>query len=151
MEKRLYRSNTRTVVGGVCGGIGEYFEIDPAFIRILFVLLALANGIGVLVYIASWIIIPRRPLDIADPEPTNGEYRYANWHKYIPGMALIALGILLLMRSFWYWFSWGEIFAVMLILAGATIIITRMTASRHAEESPYKSNKYNGPNGGGAA
>ncbi|MBD3402007.1 PspC domain-containing protein, partial [candidate division GN15 bacterium] len=72
MEKRLYRSNTRTVVGGVCGGIGEYFEIDPAFIRILFVLLALANGIGVLVYIASWIIIPRRPLDIADPEPTNG-------------------------------------------------------------------------------
>jgi phage shock protein C len=59
--KRLYRSGKDRILGGVCGGIGEYFQIDPVIIRLLFVILAFAWGFGVLLYIIAWIIIPRNP------------------------------------------------------------------------------------------
>ncbi len=61
MAKRLYRSKSECVIGGVAGGIAEYFDIDPTIVRILWVLLALADGIGVLAYIIAWIIIPANP------------------------------------------------------------------------------------------
>jgi len=59
--KRLYRSRKDKILGGVCGGIAEYFNVDPVIIRLLWVLFALAYGSGVLVYIIAWIIIPRTP------------------------------------------------------------------------------------------
>lgn len=59
--KRLYRSGKERVLGGVCGGLGEYFNVDPAIIRLLWVLFALAYGTGILFYIIAWIIIPRNP------------------------------------------------------------------------------------------
>lgn len=55
---RLYRSATNRMIGGVAGGLGEYFSIDPTIIRIIFILLTLFNGIGLLFYILMWIIIP---------------------------------------------------------------------------------------------
>ena len=61
--KRLYRSGRDKILGGVCGGIAEYFKIDPVLIRLLWVLFTLAGGAGVLVYIIAWIIIPRNPRD----------------------------------------------------------------------------------------
>jgi phage shock protein C len=59
--KRLTRSRTERWVGGVCGGIGEYFNLDPTIIRILFVLLALIVGGGLLIYLILWLIIPQEP------------------------------------------------------------------------------------------
>ena len=59
--KRLYRSGKDKILGGVCGGIGEYVKIDPVIIRLLWVLFALAYGTGILFYIIAWIIIPRNP------------------------------------------------------------------------------------------
>lgn len=56
--KRLYRSKTNKVLGGVCGGIGEYLEVDPVIIRILWVLGSFAWGAGILAYLLAWIIIP---------------------------------------------------------------------------------------------
>ena len=56
--KRLYRSKTNRVIGGVCGGIGEYFGIDPTIIRLIWVILALMGGAGIIAYIIAWIIIP---------------------------------------------------------------------------------------------
>jgi phage shock protein PspC (stress-responsive transcriptional regulator) len=59
--KRLYLSETDRKIGGVCGGIGEYFERDPTVIRILFILLILFSfGFGVLAYLIMWLIIPKR-------------------------------------------------------------------------------------------
>jgi phage shock protein C len=58
MEKRLYRSRSERVIGGVCGGLGDYFAVDPTLVRIAAVLLALANGVGVVAYIILWIIVP---------------------------------------------------------------------------------------------
>jgi len=56
--KNLYRSETNRVLAGVSGGLGEYFQIDPTLIRLLFVLLTVFGGGGVLVYIILWILIP---------------------------------------------------------------------------------------------
>lgn len=57
-NKRLYRSSTNKVFAGVCGGISEYSDIDPTIVRILWVILSLTHGIGLLAYILCAIIIP---------------------------------------------------------------------------------------------
>lgn len=59
--KRLYRSKTARLLGGVCGGLAEYFNIDPTIMRIIFILLALLGGLMVFIYIVLWIIVPERP------------------------------------------------------------------------------------------
>ncbi len=56
--KRLYRSNTQKMLAGVCGGIGEYFDIDPTLVRLGFVLFSLMGGSGLLAYIIAAIVIP---------------------------------------------------------------------------------------------
>ena len=60
-EKKLYRSKTQRMLCGVCGGIGEYFNIDPTLIRLLFVLFGCTGG-GILAYIIAAIIIPDGPM-----------------------------------------------------------------------------------------
>ena len=61
--KRLYLSDTNKKIGGVCGGLGEYFEVDPTVIRLGFVLLMFATGIVplLLAYFISYFIIPPGP------------------------------------------------------------------------------------------
>ena len=57
--KRLYRSNKNRMIAGVCGGLAEYFNIDPTIVRLIWVLLTLISvGAGILAYIIAWIIIP---------------------------------------------------------------------------------------------
>ena len=58
---RLHLSSADRKIAGVCGGLGEWLDIDPVFIRVAFVLLALAGGFGVLLYILFWLIAPRAP------------------------------------------------------------------------------------------
>jgi len=59
MAKRLYRSESNQVLGGVCAGLGEFLGINPLFIRIFFVVWTILGEFSVLVYILLWIIIPR--------------------------------------------------------------------------------------------
>ncbi len=61
--KRLYRSKDDRWIGGVCGGIGEYFGIDPIIIRLLFLLAFLGWGAGLLIYLLMWIIVPENKED----------------------------------------------------------------------------------------
>lgn len=56
--KRLYKSRTNSMIGGVCGGIAEYLEIDPTIVRLGFALLGLFYGIGIVSYLILWIIAP---------------------------------------------------------------------------------------------
>lgn len=60
MKERLYKSQQEKMIAGVCGGIAEYFDIDPVFVRLAFVLLAFLHGIGFILYIAGMIIMPRK-------------------------------------------------------------------------------------------
>ena len=60
--KKLSLSTTDRKIGGVRGGIGEYFEKDPTLIRILFILVILFSfGFGVIAYLAMWLIVPKKP------------------------------------------------------------------------------------------
>ena len=56
--KKLYRSTTDRVFGGVCGGLAEYLRVDPLLVRILFVLVAMVNGVGLAVYLLMWLLVP---------------------------------------------------------------------------------------------
>ncbi len=58
MDKKLYLSDTNRKIGGVCGGIGEYFNIDPTVIRLAWIIFALAGGAGIIGYLIAWAIIP---------------------------------------------------------------------------------------------
>jgi phage shock protein C len=57
--KRIYRSSKEKVLAGVCGGMGEYFDKDPVLFRVLFVLVTLMFGFGILAYLVFWISIPK--------------------------------------------------------------------------------------------
>lgn len=61
MEKKLYRIEEGKILCGVCGGIAEYFRIDPTLVRLGFVLLSAAGGSALLVYIVGAIIMPVKP------------------------------------------------------------------------------------------
>jgi len=63
MKKKLYRSLENRKLAGVCGGIAEYFDIDPVMVRLVWVIFFLAGGAGILAYILAWIIIPQKPAE----------------------------------------------------------------------------------------
>ncbi len=60
--RKLYRSRTNRHIAGVCGGLAEYFNLDPLLVRVLMVVFALANGTGLLFYILAWLFVPEAPL-----------------------------------------------------------------------------------------
>lgn len=59
MPKRLFRDTRRGIIGGVAAGFGQYLEVDPVLVRLAFVVLAFAQGVGLLAYLVCWLIIPR--------------------------------------------------------------------------------------------
>ncbi len=71
-KKKLYRSRENRMIAGVCGGLGEYLEIDPTLIRLAAVFLALWWGGGVLLYLLAWFIVPETP---AETEPRDEQKR----------------------------------------------------------------------------
>jgi len=58
-RRKLYRSEKERLLAGVCGGLAEYFKLDPVLVRLIFVLLALFSGLGIIAYIVLWILAPR--------------------------------------------------------------------------------------------
>ena len=63
MHKRLYRSSNNKVIAGVCGGLAEYFDIDPVITRIIFFILLLPGGLpGLIPYLILWLIVPENPV-----------------------------------------------------------------------------------------
>jgi phage shock protein C len=60
-SRKLYRSRTNRKLAGVCGGLAEFFNLDPTLIRVLFVVLAVLGGSGVILYLAMWILVPNQP------------------------------------------------------------------------------------------
>jgi phage shock protein C len=64
--RKLYRSRTQRMVAGVCGGLAEYLNVDATLIRVLFLILAVFGGSGLVIYLAMWIIVP----DASKASPT---------------------------------------------------------------------------------
>ena len=87
------RRRGERMIAGVCGGIGRYLGVDPVLLRIAFIVLALANGLGVIAYVVAWVAIPEerpgQPLAAA-PEPRRETGRL------VLGGSLVVLGLVLL-------------------------------------------------------
>lgn len=117
MENRLYRSKKDRVIAGVCGGLGEYFGIDPVILRIVAVILVLANGIGLLAYIIAWIAVPQRKDEEEEAVEKKGE---AN--KYLPGIIIVVVGLVFLLDNILPWFRLGIIWPLILIVIGIALL-----------------------------
>ena len=59
--RKLYRSRTDRKLAGVCGGLAQYFNLDATLMRVLFIVLAVLGGSGLVLYLAMWIIVPNEP------------------------------------------------------------------------------------------
>jgi phage shock protein C len=58
--KRLYRNTQEKKIAGICSGLGDYFDIDPVIIRLIFLFALLCGGTGILIYIIAWFIVPKQ-------------------------------------------------------------------------------------------
>jgi phage shock protein C len=56
--RKLYRSRRQRMIAGVCGGLAEYFNVDATLIRVLFLVLAVFGGTGLVIYVVMWLIVP---------------------------------------------------------------------------------------------
>ena len=96
MEKKLHRDEHRKVVGGVCAGLAEYFDIDVSIVRLVFLLSLLLKGGGGLIYIVLWIVLPKRgylpPVDYTVP-PGGAPYQapgtYVSASPFHPNPAFV--------------------------------------------------------------
>ena len=127
-NRKLYRSQIQRMIGGVCGGMAEYFNIDPNIVRLIFVILAFFGGSGILIYIASLIIIPNNP----DQEVPEKRESIIKDKPLFWGSLLIVVGVFLLFRqmglfySFQFWhIPWQSVWAIVLILIGAVLLFNK--------------------------
>ncbi len=134
MNKRLYRSTKEKMIGGVCGGLAEYFDIDPVLIRILFVVATFVGGSGILAYIICWIIIPEEPRVVqpaapaqpasqpSAPPPQAAPAPDNHRGSAVAGIVLIVVGGLFLADNLLPHFHFGEFWPVLLIIFGIGIL-----------------------------
>lgn len=144
MSKRLYRSESNHILGGVCGGLGEYIGISPIFLRIFFILWTIMGQFSLLAYLILWLVIPKegstetfrtedlgirfrqigQEIGIAFHEPSGQLVTYA-------GIGLIGWGVYyLLQRLGLPWFPWEYtwyVWPALLILAGAFILLKTLS------------------------
>lgn len=131
MTRRLYRSRTDRWIAGVCGGLAEYLNVDAAAVRISFVLLALWQGFGALVYLLMVIMIPDEPLtemvtEPGLPVPAPDEEDEPRRARTL-GAILVLGGVYLLLReavAFTGVFG-GRSAGVALILGGVILLLLR--------------------------
>lgn len=153
MYKKLYRSNSDKMIGGVAGGIAEYFEVDPTIIRILFVLALFFGGGGLIAYVILWIIVPEQPYVFPKAENSNTEtessettdqeihnsteetseqqnFDFNKFHKknknnssYVAGIILIVIGGLFLLQNFFPRFHFGDFWPFILIAVGLGLLL----------------------------
>ncbi len=136
MNRKLYRSRKDKIIGGVCGGLGKYFDIDPVLIRILFVFLTFFHGSGLIIYLILLIIVPQEPInideielkdftDISGDRPSNYEQTTVNRGekvKKIFGIILLIIGSLLFLENFVKILDFEIIAPLIMILMGLYLI-----------------------------
>ena len=83
--KKLYRSRTDKIIAGVCGGLGDYFNMDPLIFRIVFLLLLFAGGSGFWLYIVLAILIPKEPF-LSGHGGQSHEHIRENVHEFVADM-----------------------------------------------------------------
>ncbi len=151
--RKLYRSSSDRIISGVCGGLAEHFEIDPTLVRVIFIVLALMSGVGVIIYLALALLVPSEGKEEKSPKETikegageigqrakevatevgAGVKKVASKAKapgtFLLGLVLVLIGIWFLLQNLgfqWpYWMDFHVIWPVLLILLGLFIFVKR--------------------------
>jgi phage shock protein C len=139
-RKRLYRSRTNRVIAGICGGIGEYLNADPTFVRLAWVVLTLLGGSGIILYVVAYFIIPLRPV-------ASGETDQPAHQDFTPGrvfgILFVVIGAVILLDNLelisfhrWWHLSWEFALPAFLILVGVYFLMRRGTTQAQTPEQP---------------
>ncbi|MBX3056196.1 MAG: PspC domain-containing protein [Anaerolineae bacterium] len=127
-ENKLERSEQDKVIAGVCGGIATYLDIEAIWVRLLFVLLALASGMGVVIYLVLWLIMPQMDgagggtAVLKENLDDMGHSVKRLGQPSAVGVVLILLGLLFLANQ-WGWF--GGLFWPLLIIGVGVYLFSR--------------------------
>ncbi len=147
MNKKLHRSVKNKVIGGVAGGLAEYFDIDPVLVRVLFVVSLFFHGSGFIAYIILWIIVPEAPFVFegaanfsstnASPTSTEAkaetndaasayfkslEEKKSKRHRNV-GIVLIVIGCIFFADNFIPHFHFSDFWPLILIAIGASLLL----------------------------
>jgi phage shock protein C len=140
VNRRLYRSRTDTVIGGVAAGLANYMNTDPALVRVGWVVVALiTNGVGLIAYLVAWVAIPEEPkaadsdaaalepdavAAIGSPGTPDRPKRRETNAGVIVGVGLVLLGAWFLVREYLPPIDWSLIWPVVLIGIGVLVLVT---------------------------
>ena len=138
MNRRLYRSQTESVLGGVAGGVAEYLDLDPAIVRVVWALLAIiTGGVFLILYIVMWIVVPlgAEPADGVAGRAAEGVDPVTGWNaqprrarrssgggSWIFGLVLIGLGLYFLAREYLPDVNFDRLWPLGLVLLGVILL-----------------------------
>ncbi|MEW5842256.1 MAG: PspC domain-containing protein [Bacteroidota bacterium] len=143
MRERLYRSRRVRVLGGVAGGLAKYFNLDPILVRVLFVIITILHGFGVLLYVILWIVVPEEPFEVAYPSDQGnaGADAQPNTNfdtttpppaksngtgRIVAGVILIGIGLIFFADRIIPSFDLSDVFPIALIIVGALLLWNSM-------------------------
>lgn len=129
-SKRLERDIRNKAIGGVCSGLANYFDMDPAFWRVLFFFVFFFGGSGLLIYLILWIVMPAKK----DYETTDaiahqagatevGNERKKKNNNMAAGLILIGIGVICLVGRYIPEINWRTAWPIFLIILGLVLII----------------------------
>jgi phage shock protein PspC (stress-responsive transcriptional regulator) len=148
METGLYRSRTNKMIGGVCGGFAQYFNIDPVIVRLIFVLSVFLHGTGILAYIVCLIIMPEENIDYMilvktppeqDPQDQDFTKKKSN-NGYLMGVILILLGSFFLIDNVIPGFEFLDFLPVIFVVIGIWVMVSSVNKKNvwHCWQSKLK-------------
>lgn len=135
-RKKFYRSRKNRIIAGVCGGLADYFNVDPTIVRLIFAAMVLGGGFGIGFYIVLWIVVPEegkeghprveRVADDLRSAMSEGRRSRANGRTLF-ALLIVLVGIMLLMNQIFpmHWFTWDFFWPVLLIVLGLSIVLKR--------------------------
>lgn len=122
MAQRLYRSRTERMVSGVCGGLAEYFDIDPTIVRVVYAVATVLTGFlpGILLYLVMALVMP-----VGHAGEAVEGVAVPPSRTVAAGAILVVLGALLLLGNFGLlaWWSWTRLWPLLLVLVGAVLLM----------------------------
>jgi len=139
MKDKLYRSRRIRVFGGIAGGLSQYFNIDPIIVRVIFVVVTIMHGVGLILYIILWIVIPEEPFEIAYQAPADikdgsspgdqstqetiiNDHKKLHGGRTVAGVILISIGLIFFADRIIPSFDFRDILPLIFVLIGGVLI-----------------------------
>lgn len=138
MEKKLQRDTNNKVIGGVCSGLANYFDIDASLVRLLFAFMFLCASAGFWLYIILWVVMPAgqgiqaeassfvssdETTEVSTEAPSEGLKTSKSKGSLVAGLILIGIGAIALLHRYIPEINWDTAWPILLIVLGLFLII----------------------------